>query len=324
MEQEQKSHVAEAKEQNLHRCHDKEGQLLKPDAGLGECQVHADGYQQKEHRLNNHVGGVPAEGDQAFYRKKAHKGQGQLTGQHTPQVSQDSVSGDGKEHKCQPDDHGAHILEKGGGGSPEAVQDASHGGCQVHERTQPGKDGDIGTGILVVENADAKLVPEESEYADAQYAHIAAVAQGHGYHGGNTGLIAVRLGFGHRGQKKHCHGVGDGRGKQDERQGHAGQHAVYGQGLGIGKAGAHQPVGNPYGFRASQHIKYKAVSHEGKSQGHKRGSGGAEGEGDGWRAAGIPILMGRKKSKAEHSEYSRGHLANQVSVYSKAYRNLAS
>lgn len=112
MEQEQKSHVAEAKEQNLHRCHDKEGQLLKPDAGLGECQVHADGYQQKEHRLNNHVGGVPAEGDQAFYRKKAHKGQGQLTGQHTPQVSQDSVSGDGKEHKCQPDDHGAHILEK--------------------------------------------------------------------------------------------------------------------------------------------------------------------------------------------------------------------
>ncbi len=45
VEQEQKSHVAEAQEQNLHGCHDKEGKLLKPEAGLGKCQVHADGNQ---------------------------------------------------------------------------------------------------------------------------------------------------------------------------------------------------------------------------------------------------------------------------------------
>ena len=47
-----------------------------------------------------------------------------------------------------------------------------------------------------MEYADAQLVPEDGEYADAQHTHIAAVAQGHGYHGGNTGLVAVGLGLG--------------------------------------------------------------------------------------------------------------------------------
>ena len=65
-------------------------------------------------RLNYHVDGIPAKGYQSLYRQEAHEGQGQFTDQHAPQVSQDTVSGNGKEYKRQPYDHGKHILEKGG------------------------------------------------------------------------------------------------------------------------------------------------------------------------------------------------------------------
>ena len=100
----------------------------------------------------------------------------------------------------------------------------------------------------------AKLLPKHGEKPDAQDAHIAAVAQGHGNHGADPPLIALGPGLGRIGEQENRHGVGDGRREEHKGQSHAGKHAVDGQGLGVGEAEGFQLVGDPYGFGASKDV----------------------------------------------------------------------
>ena len=84
-----------------------------------------------------------------------------------------------------------------------------------------------------MEYAVSQLFSKKSKDPDTQDPHVAAVAQGHRDHGRYAPMISVCLGFCYGGEQKDCDGVGDGRGKKDERKGHAGEDAIYRKSLRI-------------------------------------------------------------------------------------------
>ena len=182
------------------------------------------------------------------------EGEKYFTGQHAPQKGGDAEPGNAKEHEPQAQGQSGGVLEKGEARRPQAVQDAAGGGGQVEEGAEPGEDGDEISGSFVPEDADAQVVPEAREDADAENSHVKAVAQGQGDGGGDALPIARRLGLRHRGKEQHGHGVGDGGRKEDEGHGHAGEHAVEAVGLLGGEATCQEAVGDEDGLGAGEEI----------------------------------------------------------------------
>ena len=156
----------------------KPGKNSSGDLPGGEKTGDPYGNGQKKGWFYDHVPGIPGKRSQLFQGIQVEQGEKKLAGKHSPQKGGHSVSGDTKKDKAQPQEHGGRILQKRSRIFSKAVEDASGGGGKVEKRAEPCQDHDKIPGVSIVEYRTSQIRAVQGKNADAQNAHVQAVADG--------------------------------------------------------------------------------------------------------------------------------------------------
>ena len=110
------------------------------------------------------------------------------------------------------------------------------------------------SGCLIAENSHSQIRAQKREQADAENSHIEAVAQRSGDGLFDAAAVVLSLGLCHSGKQDYGQGIGDGGGKENKGQGHAGQNSVQAQGVRMAQSESNQPVRHEDGFQTLQAV----------------------------------------------------------------------
>ncbi len=150
----------------------------------------------------------------------------ELVDQHSGEVAADSEGGNRKDNEVDADGDAGEVVHEHLRGFSEPVQNSEKRGIQVHQRTNPGERPDEGAGELVVEEQVPGKITQKKEpqkAADAEReAGEAELADG----GGDGGEFSGRLRLRDNREQHRAEGGGQRGRKQNQRQRHAGEHAV--------------------------------------------------------------------------------------------------